>query len=206
MSGSSSAADSKAVVLDVPGVDSRARPEISLSRTSRDLEERYDHLLREHGPALRRVAATYEADPARREDLFQEICLALWQALPRFREEASERTFAFRIAHNRGLTHGWRARGSRDSVTADLDEAEELADPRLDPESELQEGERRDQLREAVRRLPLTARQVIVLSLEGLSQREIGDVLGITENNVAVRLTRARKLLRQALETEGSRK
>jgi RNA polymerase sigma factor (sigma-70 family) len=68
------------------------------------------------------------------------------------------------------------------------------------------EGERRDRLREAVRQLPLAARQVIVLSLEGLSQREIGDVLGITENNVAVRLTRARKLLRRALQTEGSRR
>ncbi|HKH49612.1 MAG TPA: sigma-70 family RNA polymerase sigma factor [Thermoanaerobaculia bacterium] len=174
-----------------------------MPRTSGALEERYDRILREHGPALRRVAAAYEADPSRREDLLQEICLALWQALPRFREEASERTFAFRIAHNRGLTHGWRARGS---VTADLDEAEELADPRQDPESELHDEERRDRLREAVRRLPLTVRQVVVLSLEGLSQREIGDVLGITENNVAVRLTRARKLLRQALETEGSRR
>lgn len=201
MSGSSSVAD-PAIVLDVPGIDSRAHPETSL-RASRELEERYDRILREHGPALRRVAATYEADPARREDLFQEICLALWQALPRFREEASERTFAFRIAHNRGLTHGWRARGS---ATADLDEAEELTDPRPDPESELAEGERRDRLREAVRRLPLVARQVVVLSLEGVSQREIGDVLGITENNVAVRLTRARKLLRQALEPEGSRR
>ena len=91
-------------------------------------------------------------------------------------------------------------------MTADLDEAEEMADPRLDPASELEEGERRDRLREAVRRLPLAARQVVVLSLESLSQREIGEVLGITENNVAVRLTRARKLLRQALETEGSRR
>ncbi|SRR6266545_366533 len=200
MNGSSSAGEVDAVLLGVPEIDSRAHTEASLAR---DLEERYDRILREHGPALRRVAAVYEADPSRREDLFQEICLALWQALPRFREEASERTFAFRIAHNRGLTHGWRARGS---VTADLDEAEDLADPRLDPESELHEGERRDRLREAVRQLPLTARQVVVLSLEGLSQREIGDVLGITENNVAVRLTRARKLLRQALETEGSRR
>ena len=184
----------------MPGIDSRTDTEAVLPRA---LEQQYDRILREHGPALRRVAAVYEADSSRREDLFQEICLALWQALPRFREEASERTFAFRIAHNRGLTHGWRARGA---VTADLDEAEELADPRQDPESELHEGERRDRLREAVRRLPLTARQVVVLSLEGLSQREIGDVLGITENNVAVRLTRARKLLRQALETEGSRR
>lgn len=200
MSGSSSAGKADAALLGVPGVDSRAHTEISLPRA---LEQQYDRILCEHGAALRRVAAAYEADPSRREDLFQEVCLALWQALPRFREEASERTFAFRIAHNRGLTHGWRARGS---ATADLEEAEELADPRQDPESELQEGERRDRLREAVRRLPLTARQVVVLSLEGLSQREMGEVLGITENNVAVRLTRARKLLRQALETEGSRR
>ncbi len=200
MSGSSLGAEMSAVDLHLPGIDSRAHEELPVSRA---LEQRYDRILQEHGPALRRVAAAYEADPSRREDLLQEICLALWQALPRFREEATERTFAFRIAHNRGLTHGWRARGS---VTADLNEAGELADPRQDPESELHEGERRDRLREAIRRLPLAARQVVVLSLEGLSQREIGDVLGITENNVAVRLTRARKLLRQALETEGSRK
>lgn len=199
MSGSSSAGRADAAALGVPGIDSTGSKEMSLSRA---LEERYDRMLREHGLALRRVAATYEADPARREDLFQDICLALWQALPRFREEASERTFAFRIAHNRGLTHGWRARGS---AAADLEEVEEMPDPRRDPESELCEGERRDRLRDSVRRLPLAARQVVVLSLEGLSQREIGEVLGITENNVAVRLTRARKMLRQALDEGGRR-
>jgi RNA polymerase sigma factor (sigma-70 family) len=163
---------------------------------SRALEERYDHILREHGPALRRVAAIYEADPARREDLFQDVCLALWQALPRFRGDCSERTFAFRLAHNRGLTHGWKARGT----TATLDEAEEIPDTRRDPESELCDRDRRERLRAAVRRLPAGARQVVALSLEGLSHREIGEVLGLTENNVAVRLTRARKLLREILE------
>jgi len=181
MSGSSSA-------VSTAGVDSRD--------VSRALEERYDRLLREHGPALRRVAAIYEADPVRREDLFQDVCLALWQALPRFRGDCSERTFAFRIAHNRGLTHGWRSRGA----TADLDEAEEIADTRRDPESELCERDRRERLRAAVRRLPPGARQVVALSLEGLSHREIGEVLGLSENNVAVRLTRARKLLREILE------
>ena len=181
MSGSSSA-------VSATGVDSAAM--------SRALEERYDRILREHGPALRRAAAIHEADPVRREDLFQEICLALWQALPRFRGDCSERTFAFRIAHNRGLTHGWRSRGA----PAALDEAGEIPDTRRDPESELCDRDRRERLREAVRRLPAGARQVVALSLEGLSHREIGEVLGLTENNVAVRLTRARKLLREILE------
>jgi DNA-directed RNA polymerase specialized sigma24 family protein len=44
---------------------------------------------------------------------------------------------------------------------------------------------------------------VIVLSLEGLTNREVADVLGTTENNVAVRLTRARKSLRVLLERLG---
>lgn len=169
------------------GVDSRD--------VSRALEERYDRILREHGPALRRVATIYEADPARREDLFQDVCLALWQALPRFRGDCSERTFAFRIAHNRGLSHGWRARGA----PAALEEAGEIPDTRRDPESELCDRDRRGRLREAVRSLPAVARQVVALSLEGLSHREIGEVLGMTENNVAVRLNRARKLLREIL-------
>ena len=173
--------------VSTAGVDSRD--------VSRALEERYDRILREHGPALRRVAAIYEADPVRREDLFQDVCLALWQALPRFRGDCSERTFAFRIAHNRGLTHGWKARGA----TADLAEAEEIPDHGRDPESELFDRDRRERLREAVRRLPPGARQVVALSLEGLSHREIGEVLGMTENNVAVRLNRARKLLREIL-------
>jgi RNA polymerase sigma-70 factor (ECF subfamily) len=51
----------------------------------------------------------------------------------------------------------------------------------------------------AIQSLPMTYKQMIVLMLEGLSHREIGEVLGITENNVAVRLSRARKALKDAM-------
>ena len=163
---------------------------------SRELADRYESLLVEHAPALRRVAASYEADGGRREDLFQDICLAIWQALPKFRGEASERTFVFRIAHNRGLTHGWRRR-SRD---AELEEVEAVVDTVPGPEARADASQRRARLRHAVRGLPLPARQVVTLSLEGCSHREIGEVLGISENNVAVRLSRARRALRESLE------
>jgi RNA polymerase sigma factor (sigma-70 family) len=52
----------------------------------------------------------------------------------------------------------------------------------------------------AVQRLSVGYRQVVTLSLEGLSYAEIADVLGISESNVGARLTRARQLLRQILE------
>ena len=54
-------------------------------------------------------------------------------------------------------------------------------------------------LQEAVRRLPLIQRQVVVLALEDMDYAEIGAVLGISENNVGVRLNRARASLRKLM-------
>jgi RNA polymerase sigma-70 factor (ECF subfamily) len=51
----------------------------------------------------------------------------------------------------------------------------------------------------AIQLLPVTQRQMIVLMLEGLSHAEMAEVMGITENNVAVRLNRARNMLKDAL-------
>jgi len=167
-----------------------------MNRSKAELADRYERLLGAHGPALRRVAASYEANRNLREDLFQEICLAIWKALPSFRGEASERTFLFRIGHNRGLSHCWRR---RPRVT-DLEAAEAVPDPVPGPEAQADASQRRKRLQAAVRKLPLAARQVVSLSLEGLSHREISEVLGISENNVAVRLNRARAALKRSLE------
>jgi RNA polymerase sigma factor (sigma-70 family) len=160
------------------------------------LQERYAELLNEFGAGLARLAAAYEGSPQAREDLLQDIRMALWLALPRFRGEASLRTFVYRIAHNRALTHVWRRKqaGILDSI-----EEIELSDERPDPEARAMENATRGELFDAIRILPLPSRQVITLALEDMSNREIGTVLGLTENNVAVRLSRARSLLRARL-------
>jgi RNA polymerase sigma-70 factor (ECF subfamily) len=156
----------------------------------------FERLLVEFGPALRRLAGSYEPDAGRRDDLAQEIAIALWRALPRFRGECSRRTFVYRIAHNRAQTHIWR-RGR--APAADVVEAEHVLDPAENPESRLARDQRRERLDAAIRTLPLVHRQVLTLALEDLSHAEIGGVLGIRENAVAVRLTRARQALREAL-------
>lgn len=206
VTGASIPMDTAAAAVEAPAADD-GRADDAMGQ--RALEQRYDRLLAEHGAALLRVAATYEADPHRREDLFQDICLALWRALPSFRGDASERTYAFRIAHNRGLSYGWRrGRVSRaeGSPVDDETRPELLADRRSDPERETEDRQRRRRLLAAVRSLPAVPRQVVSLSLEGLSHGEIAEVLGVREGTVAVRLFRARKALKAALggkEREG---
>ena len=78
----------------------------------RDPRGRYVRMLSSTTAAIRRLSAGYERDPSRRQDLVQDIWLALWQALPSFRGDCAERTFVFRIAHNRAVSHiqHWRRR------------------------------------------------------------------------------------------------
>lgn len=169
-----------------------------MSESRRALQEQFDRILREHGATIARLAYSYEAVASIREELMQEIALAIWQALPHFRGECSERTFVFRIAHNRGLTHVWRRRPPQQSLD-ELEEIDEPADPRPHPEEQAVRTSRRARLMLAIQSLPVTHKQMIVLMLEGLSHAEMGEVLGITENNVAVRLTRARKALKDVM-------
>ena len=152
-------------------------------------------VLAENGAAIGRVAACYERDPARRQDLLQEIAIALWRALPSFRGESSLRTFVLRIAHHRAVTHSMR----RPPDGQPLDAARELPARGPTPESEVVNGQRRARLQDAIRELPMAMRQVLTLALEGLSNRAVGDVLGLSENAVAIRLTRARQALRERL-------
>ena len=169
-----------------------------VSERRHDLEAQFDRILREHGAAISRLAFGYEAVASVREELVQDIALAIWQALAHFRGECSERTFVYRIAHNRGLSHVWKRRPSHQPLD-EIEESDQPIDPRPHPEEHVAQTDQRLRLMSAIQSLPVTHRQMIVLMLEGLSHVQMAEVLGITENNVAVRLNRARNMLKDAL-------
>jgi RNA polymerase sigma-70 factor (ECF subfamily) len=141
------------------------------------------------------LARSYTNSNSDRDDLFQDIALAIWKSLPRFRNESSERTFVFRIAINRAITF----LAQRRQVTP-ISEETEVPDSRRNPEKEFVRDQETSRLTQAIHSLPIEYRQVITLTLEGLSYAEIADVLGIGESNVGVRLNRARQMLRKLLE------
>jgi RNA polymerase sigma-70 factor (ECF subfamily) len=153
-----------------------------------------ERVLADYGPILGRVAAAYTPPGADRDDLRQEIAMALVTGLPNYRGDSSVRTYVLRIAHNCGI----RRIARRRAASAPLDES---AHPASAPSPEQETASRQDaaRLADLVRELPLGARQVLVLTLEGLSQREIAEVLGLEENVVSVRLHRARNALRMRL-------
>jgi len=159
------------------------------------LDERFSRLLRANYAPLTRLAASYASNRSDRDDLLQEIAIALWRALPSFRGECSERTFLFRIAHNRCITHFSRRR-----VTVSIDDVQiEPEDPQASSEAIVAEEQQRRRFVQAVRGLPVIHREVLVLFLEGMDYAEIAAVVGISESNVGVRLNRARQKLKALL-------
>ena len=175
----------------------RIFPEDHLAALARaDLERQFDRLLAENGAALARLAASYTQTTADRDDLVQEIALSLWRGLPQFRGECSERTFLFRIAHNRAVSYVTRRRPMASAEEFDV------ADTAPTPEAGLARDQQGERLRRAVHALPLLYRQVVTLMLEGMDYGEIAQVLGTSEGNVGARLTRARQMLRESMEVK----
>jgi RNA polymerase sigma factor (sigma-70 family) len=146
-------------------------------------------------PALARVVATYERDHALRDELLQEVLMAIFLALPRLTQPEKLKPFVFRIAHNRSLSHITRRIRERaheeTGIDADL--------PTPSQEQALIKAERGERLLEAIRQLSLPYRQVMTLILEDMSYEEIAETLGITVDNVGVRVNRAKKQLQERL-------
>jgi RNA polymerase sigma factor (sigma-70 family) len=160
----------------------------------------FKEVLQSNGAMLSRIVSSYEADPAQQQELMQEVSLALWQALPKYQGTGSLKAYMARIAQNRCVSHVGKA--VRQPKQAVLDE--NLASSAENLEDSYERNQKRKQLLEAVRQLPLPLRQVTTLALEGFSHKEIGEALSISENNAMVRFSRAKAALKTLL-TQGQK-
>ncbi len=156
----------------------------------------------EHEKLLRHIISGFEAKPDIQDELFQEIALNIWRALPKFRQDSAVKTFVARIAHNVLATHVAKAvrtvNAERDLDDMPLDAEHDVIHPT--PFQMLDQRQRQQRLIQAIRQLKLEQQQVITLALEGMSYQDIADVLSISTNLVGVRLQRAKQTLTQLLE------
>ena len=145
--------------------------------------------------AIRRLARGYEADPERQRDLLQEICMELWVSLGSFDGRCSLRTWVYRIAHNVGASHVVRDR----RLTSHLVDLEtfEARIPSVDGEAESERRFSAAMLLDLIYRLKPLDRQVILLYLEGEAAVSIAEVTGITTGNIATKIHRIKRMLKQ---------
>lgn len=158
-----------------------------------------------HRGILFKVAASYGRGAEDRADLIQDITLQLWRAWPGYDRSRPFATWMYRIALNVAITQQRRQR----PLAAHDPLGDEHADRVGLDDVDAEDRERLALVQRAMRALGPLDRALLLLHLDGCSHREVGEVLGIREGNVATRLGRIKQHLRRetgaARPTEGER-
>lgn len=159
-------------------------------------QDRFGELLEAHRRIVFRVANTYGFHAEDRADLAQEITAQLWRAFPAYDPERSFSTWMYRIALNVAISQV-RSTAHRGRHSVPLDEA--LHDIADDNGADLENEQQVRALHRFIAQLGKLDRALLLLYLEDQSYRQIAEILGISETNVATKLSRLKQRIRNEI-------
>lgn len=160
-----------------------------------ETQQRFSRLLAEHAGIVWKVAYAWCRQTADRDDLIQEIHYQLWKAFDRYDSNRLFSTWMYRIALNVAISNDRRRKRSNEHRLLDFPEP-------MTTLPQQTENERFIELFQIIDGLDPTNRGLLLLWLDDQSYATIAEVLGLTETNVATRLSR----LKQKLKTHFSSK
>jgi RNA polymerase sigma-70 factor (ECF subfamily) len=162
------------------------------------IRELYERAIADYGNALKRLTRAYEKDADRQRDVLQEIHMALWQSLARFDGRSTLGTWVYRVAHNTATSICIRRKPAR----LELVSLEDIDVPAaaIDRERDLDDRQGIERLLALIQQLRPLDRQVMLLYLEDLDARAIGEIVGLSAVNVATKIHRVKKVLAQQFQ------
>lgn len=155
-------------------------------------EQFLDRLDRHRGIVLK-VAHTYCRHPEDRRDLVQEISAQLWRSFPGWDRARPFSTWMYRIALNVAISH-LRAAGEHERRSIPLDDTDR--EPVHDDEALRESDDGIRALYRCIARLDPLDRALLLLYLDETSHREMAEILGISETNVATKIGRLKTRIR----------
>jgi len=149
-------------------------------------------MIQDNQRIIHKVCRIYRDSLEDREDLFQEVIFQLWRSYPSFRGGSKSSTWLYRITLNTAMAS---FRKNKPNVTS----SEYLPDIQLEDINN-EGNERQEKFLESIKRLSEPDRALIALYLDELSYQEIAGILGISENNVGVKLNRIKIRLQKLIK------
>ncbi|MHA4812633.1 RNA polymerase sigma factor [Flavitalea flava] len=163
------------------------------------MEKEFLKAIGDHQKIIYKICRIYRDRPEDREDLFQEIVYQLWKSFPSFKKEARLSSWMYRVGLNTAMAIYRKS-------AAPTDYYEEIPDNLVLPGEGAIEGtiegpipQMEERLFSAIRLLSDSEKAVISLYLEDFSYREIGEITGLSDNNVGVKLNRIKHKLKKII-------
>ncbi len=146
-------------------------------------------LLNRHQNIVHKVCSLYMNNIPDREDLFQEITLQAWNAFKNFRGDAKFSTWLYRVALNTAIS--FYRKEKRMPLFTTTEVFPEYREENNPAEEQMQA------MYKAIESLSKIDKALVMLYLDDYSYDEIGNMLGITANNVAVKINRVKTRLKE---------
>ena len=154
-------------------------------------ENQFVEIIKTHQGILHKVCGMYRHDHDDKKDLFQEIVIQLWRAFPKFRQESKISTWIYQIALNVAISD-FRRESRRPKRVEFSENLMNISDNIYDNSAE----EQIEIMHHAIAQLSEIEKAIVMLYFEEKDNDEIAEIVGITQNNVRVKMTRIRGKLR----------
>lgn len=152
-------------------------------------KRRFTQIVEENKTTIYTVCYMFSKDRDEVEDLFQETLVNLWNGFEGFRGESKEKTWVYRVALNTCISIDRKKKRHGEKVPLSMN-----VDFYSDKDTETHQVQA---LHHRIGQLGLIDRAVILLWLEDLSYEEIGEIVGLTAQNVGVKLYRIKEQLKK---------
>lgn len=168
----------------------------------KDKDNRFKKIVSENSERIKRICGYYAPSAEDQKDMYQEILINVWNSLDKFRGEAALSTWIYRIAVNTSLSYSGKAY-KRLKLNVNFDN--QPISPVVDDDElseKLKVESRLNLLQNELNQLSVIDKALISLNLEGLTMKEISQIIGITEPNAKVKIHRIKENLRNKLKGE----
>jgi RNA polymerase sigma-70 factor (ECF subfamily) len=160
-------------------------------------KEEFLGMLRDHKKLIYKVSSSYCKNPDDRKDLIQEIIIQLWTSFSKYNDQYKLSTWIYRISLNVAISF-YRKEAKRRDTASSLNENIIL----IVNEDESRELEHNVEiLYQCINKLNELNKALMILYLDNNSYREIAEILGITETNVATKINRIKQQLKNHFTT-----
>ncbi len=161
-----------------------------------DKEQAFIKILEENQQRIQKICGMYTATPEDCKDLVQEVILNIWKAYPSFAGKSAINTWIYRITLNVCLKKRFYRQKEQKTVSLEALKFE------LSSTTDTSNDSQFIALKECITQLDFSNRAIIILFLEDMAYKEIAEIIGISENYVAVKIKRIKAKLGVCLKTK----
>jgi RNA polymerase sigma-70 factor (ECF subfamily) len=165
-------------------------------------ESLFNKIVKENHERIERICGYYNSNAEIRKDAYQEVLINIWNSLDNFRGDSAISTWVYRVAVNTSISFSNKSiKQSKIYIDLDTQNLSSIIDEE-NLRAKLKEEKQLEKLHHELNQLTIIDSALISLQLEGLSIKEIAEIIGITEANVKVKIHRIKTLLKTKLNSE----